>query len=248
MDGVIQAPAQTGAMMAPYLHNTGTRNNPSWSASDHDGELYVSEGTLSNSQLAFSDAGFNVHMHTDGDRTVHTALNSLEALKENRPDSTLRPALAHCEVMVPEDYARIAELNAFPVISFQWGKPAQDTIDMVQDYMGEERFNYVETAGKFAQAGATVVYGSDWPVDPLNEWFAMEVAAEGIRVNCVRPGLIYTDMHADGGEPNRVDRLASKLPMQRGGQASEVAEAIYWLASDKSSFATANFIDLAGGL
>lgn len=85
-------------------------------------------------------------------------------------------------------------------------------------------------------------------VDTLTKGLAMEVAAEGIRVNCVRPGLIYTDMHADGGEPHRVDRLANKLPMQRGGQTSEVAEAIYWLASDKSSFATANFIDLAGGL
>lgn len=85
-------------------------------------------------------------------------------------------------------------------------------------------------------------------LDSLTKGLAMEVAAEGIRVNGVRPGLIYTDMHADGGEPNRVDRLASKLPMQRGGQPSEVAEAIYWLASDKSSFATGNFIDLAGGL
>jgi len=85
-------------------------------------------------------------------------------------------------------------------------------------------------------------------LDTLTKGLAMEVAAEGIRVNSVRPGLIYTDMHRDGGEPNRVDRLASKLPMQRGGQASEVAEAIYWLASDKSSFATGNFIDLAGGL
>ncbi|WP_428034169.1 amidohydrolase [Amphritea sp.] len=187
MDGVIQAPAQTGAMMAPYLHNSGTSSNPSWSASDNHGELYVSEETLSNAMLAFSDAGFNVHMHTDGDRAVHTALNSLETLKKNRPDSTLRPALAHCEVMVPEDYERFAELNALPVISFQWGKPAQDTIDTVKDYMGEERFNYVETAGKFAQADAKIVYGSDWPVDALNEWFAMEVALTRMNENATEP-------------------------------------------------------------
>ncbi|HAS8434549.1 TPA: SDR family oxidoreductase, partial [Vibrio vulnificus] len=76
----------------------------------------------------------------------------------------------------------------------------------------------------------------------------LEVAAEGIRVNCVRPGLIYTDMHADGGEPDRIERLKNKVPMQRGGLPAEVAEAIYWLASEKSSFSTGNFLDLAGGL
>lgn len=85
-------------------------------------------------------------------------------------------------------------------------------------------------------------------IDTLTRGLAMEVAGEGIRVNGVRPGLIYTEMHASGGEPGRVDRLKSRIPMQRGGQAIEVAEAILWLASDKSSFVTGSFIDPAGGL
>jgi len=85
-------------------------------------------------------------------------------------------------------------------------------------------------------------------IDTLTKGLSLEVACEGIRVNCVRPGLIYTDMHTDGGEPERVERLKSIIPMQRGGQASEVAEAIYWLACDKSSFSTGNYLDLAGGL
>lgn len=85
-------------------------------------------------------------------------------------------------------------------------------------------------------------------LDSLTKGLAMEVAAEGIRVNGVRPGLIYTDMHACGGEPGRVDRLKSKIPMQRGGKPEEVAEAIYWLASENASFATGSFLDLAGGL
>lgn len=85
-------------------------------------------------------------------------------------------------------------------------------------------------------------------IDTLTKGLSLEVAAEGIRVNCVRPGLIYTDMHADGGEPNRVDRLKHNVPMKRGGQPSEVAEAIYWLASEKASFSTGNFLDLVGGL
>jgi len=85
-------------------------------------------------------------------------------------------------------------------------------------------------------------------IDTLTKGLSLEVAGEGIRVNSVRPGLIYTEMHADGGEPDRIERLKDRIPMQRGGQAIEVAEAIYWLASEKSSFSTGNFLDLAGGL
>ncbi len=84
-------------------------------------------------------------------------------------------------------------------------------------------------------------------MDTLTRGLSLEVAAEGIRVNSVRPGLIYTEMHADGGEPGRVDRLGAALPMGRGGQAQEVAAAILWLVSDAASFVTGTFIDAAGG-
>ncbi|AZE60586.1 MULTISPECIES: SDR family oxidoreductase [Pseudomonas fluorescens group] len=77
--------------------------------------------------------------------------------------------------------------------------------------------------------------------------FAKEVAREGIRVNCVRPGHIYTDMHASGGEPGRVDRVKDSIPMGRGGQPEEVARAILWLASAEASFVTGTFLDVTGG-
>jgi NAD(P)-dependent dehydrogenase (short-subunit alcohol dehydrogenase family) len=76
---------------------------------------------------------------------------------------------------------------------------------------------------------------------------AREVADEGIRVNAVRPGFIYTEMHASGGEPNRVDRVKDFVPMKRGGQPEEVAQAILWLLSDEASFTTGAFIDVTGG-
>ncbi len=85
-------------------------------------------------------------------------------------------------------------------------------------------------------------------VDTLTRGLALEVAAEGIRVNAVRPGLIHTEMHAAGGEPGRVDRLKARIPMQRGGEAAEIAQAILWLASEQSSFVTGSFIDASGGL
>lgn len=84
-------------------------------------------------------------------------------------------------------------------------------------------------------------------IDTLTRGLAKEVAGEGIRVNCVRPGLIYTDMHAEGGEPDRVDRLKHRIPLGRGGYAEEVAEAIAFLASEKSGYCTGSFLDLAGG-
>ncbi len=109
--------------------------------------------------------------------------------------------------------------------------------------------NVSSTASRSGSPNEYIDYAaSKGAIDTLTKGLSLEVAAEGIRVNCVRPGLIHTDMHADGGEPERIERLKSKIPLQRGGLPEEVAEAIYWLASEKSSFSTGNFLDLAGGL
>lgn len=84
-------------------------------------------------------------------------------------------------------------------------------------------------------------------MDTLTRGLALEVAAEGIRVNAVRPGAIYTDIHASGGEPGRVERVAKAIPMHRGGQSEEVAAAILWLLSDEASYTTGTFLDVSGG-
>ena len=108
--------------------------------------------------------------------------------------------------------------------------------------------NVSSAASRLGAPGEYVDYAaSKGAVDSLTTGLALEVAAQGIRVNCVRPGLIYTDIHADGGEPGRVDRVKSLLPMQRGGQPEEVAQAIVWLLSEKASYVTGSFIELAGG-
>lgn len=108
--------------------------------------------------------------------------------------------------------------------------------------------NVSSVASRLGSAGEYIDYAaSKGAMDSLTIGLAQEVSAEGIRVNAVRPGFIYTDMHNDGGEPGRVDRLKSLLPLQRGGEASEVAAAIAWLLSDQASFTTGSFIDVAGG-
>jgi NAD(P)-dependent dehydrogenase (short-subunit alcohol dehydrogenase family) len=109
----------------------------------------------------------------------------------------------------------------------------------------------VNVSSRAAQLGAPGEYvdyaASKAALDALTIGLAREVAGEGIRVNGVRAGIIYTEIHADGGEPNRVDRLGPSLPMQRGGDPIEVARAIVWLLSDEASYSTASFIDVAGG-
>ena len=108
--------------------------------------------------------------------------------------------------------------------------------------------NVSSVAARTGSPGEYVDYAaSKGAVDTLTVGLSNEVAQEGIRVNAVRPGFIYTDMHADGGEPARVDRVKAFVPMRRGGQPQEVAEAILWLLSGQASYTTGTFIDIAGG-
>ena len=108
--------------------------------------------------------------------------------------------------------------------------------------------NVSSAAARIGSGGEYVDYAaSKGAIDTFTIGLATEVAAEGIRVNGVRPGFIYTDIHADGGEPDRVDRIKDQLPLKRGGHAEEVAAAIAWLVSDESSYTTGAFIEVSGG-
>lgn len=84
-------------------------------------------------------------------------------------------------------------------------------------------------------------------IDTFTIGLAKEVAEEGIRVNAVRPGVVYTDIHASGGEPNRVERVKESVPMKRGGVPDEIARAILWLLSDEASYVTGTLLDVTGG-
>lgn len=108
--------------------------------------------------------------------------------------------------------------------------------------------NVSSRAAVLGAAGEYVDYAaSKAALDALTIGLSREVAAEGIRVNAVRPGLIHTTMHASGGEPSRVARLQASVPLGRGGEPAEVARAVLWLLSDESSYSTGTFIDVSGG-
>lgn len=108
--------------------------------------------------------------------------------------------------------------------------------------------NVSSAAARLGAAGQYVDYAAaKGAIDTMTVGLAREVAAEGIRVNAVRPGLIETDIHASGGLPDRVRDLSPQVPMQRGGTADEVAQAIVWLLSDAASYTTATLMDISGG-
>lgn len=188
MDGVITAPACTGAMLEPYFINRGTAQQPHWVPGQNRGpEVYFPAPVLKALLLRAAAAGFDPHLHADGDRAVHEALDGIEALRKQFPESGIRAAIAHDESVSPGDFARYARVGAIPVLSMQWEKPAPDTVDGAKDYLGPARYKYMEPAAFLADAGARIAYGSDWPVDPLNEWFALKVGVTRTNAPDVEP-------------------------------------------------------------
>jgi predicted amidohydrolase YtcJ len=187
LDGVISAPALSGAMLQPYFeHSPGG----SWVAGTNRGpEVYFPAAILRTLLIDVVGAGLEPHMHADGDRAVHEGLDGIQAVRAAFPGQDVRAAIAHDEIVDPADFPRFERLNAIPVLSFQWEKPASDTVDNARDYLGPARFKYMEPAGFLAAAGARIAYGSDWPVDPLDEWFALKVGVT--RTNAPQAGAKY---------------------------------------------------------
>jgi len=128
---------------------------------------------------------------------------------------------------------------------------AQAAIKRMSRDLGGQGGSIVNVSSRAAVLGAAQEYvdyaASKGAVDSMTIGMAMEFAEHGVRINAVRPGLIETDIHASGGMPDRVEKFAYKVPMQRGGTADEVAEAILWLASDASRYTTGAFIEVSGG-
>jgi len=141
---------------------------------------------------------------------------------------------------------RIMRINVFG--SFACAKQAVLRMSAAHGGKGGSIVNLSSLAATLGSPGQYVDYAaSKGAIDTFTIGLAKEVAAEGIRVNAVRPGLILTEIHASGGIPDRANQLAHQVPMQRPGTASEVAEAIVWLLSDAASYVTGTTIDVGGG-
>ena len=147
------------------------------------------------------------------------------------------------------DVARLTRVFAVNVIgSFVCAREAIHRLSTRRGGQGGSIVNVSSAASRLGAPGEYVDYAaSKGAIDTFTLGLAKEVAAEGIRVNAVRPGLIETAIHASGGEPGRVNRLKSAIPLQRGGQPEEVAQAILWLLSDAASYCTGSLLDVSGG-
>ena len=128
---------------------------------------------------------------------------------------------------------------------------AREAVKRMSSANGGKGGAIVNLSSAAAKHGAPFEYvdyaASKGAIDVLTIGLAREVAAENIRVNAVRPGIIYTDIHASGGDPDRPQKLKDAIPMKRPGHAEEVAQAILWLLSDEASYVTGTLLDVTGG-
>ena len=174
---------------------------------------------------------------------VDAKLGRLSALVNNAGvvDMTSR-----VDAMSLERLQRMFAVNVFG--SFMCAREAVKRMSTRYGGVGGSIVNVSSAAARLGAPGQYVDYAAaKGAIDTFTIGLAKEVAAEGIRVNALRPGIIETDIHASGGLPNRAKDLAPLVPMQRAGSAAEVAEAIVWLMSDKASYTTGAIIDVAGG-
>lgn len=174
---------------------------------------------------------------------VDAKLGRLTALVNNA-GIVDRPA--RVDEMTLERLKRMFDVNV--VGSFLCAREAVKRMSTRHGGKGGAIVNVSSAAARLGAPGQYVDYAaSKGAIDSMTIGLAKEVAAEGIRVNAVRPGLIETDIHASGGLPNRVRDLQHLVPMQRGGSAEEVAQAIVWLLSPEASYTTMSLVEVSGG-
>ncbi|MFM7633066.1 MAG: SDR family oxidoreductase [Betaproteobacteria bacterium] len=175
--------------------------------------------------------------------TVEQKLGALSALINNAGMLEQQMRLDQMDV---GRWQRVFSANVFG--SFLCAKQAILRMSTRHGGQGGAIVNVSSAASRLGSPNEFIDYAAaKGAVDSMTIGLAKELATEGIRVNAVRPGLIYTDIHASAGDPGRVDRVKTGVPMQRGGTAEEVAEAIVWLASAQSSYVTGTLMDVTGG-
>lgn len=175
LDGVVNAPADTGALLTPYLENTGSDAVPQWVEGSNLGQLYYTPASLRALMLASVDAGLDMHLHATGDRGVRTALDAVAATRQLRPGADFRSAIAHNETVAVADLPRFAALDVMATMSFQWAQRAPYSIGNTENHLGPEGFARVEPSSSLKRAGARIVHGSDWPIDPFDTFLALKV-------------------------------------------------------------------------
>ena len=175
--------------------------------------------------------------------TVDNELGTLTALVNNAG------ILEHHMRLEEMDSGRLNRVLATNVTgSFMCAREAVQRMSIKHGGKGGAIVNVSSVAAKMGAPNEYIDYAaSKGAIDTMTVGLAKEVAEEGIRVNAVRPGVVYTDIHTSGGEPDRVERVRDVVPMKRGGYPEEVAKSILWLLSDDASYTTGALLDVSGG-
>jgi predicted amidohydrolase YtcJ len=218
LDGVMEYPAQTASLLAPY---TDAQGRPT----SNTGNLYVDNPTLAGVVKMFDKNGWQVHMHAIGDRAVRTGLDAVAAARKANPRGKARHTIAHLQLIDPADYPRFAQLNVVPCFQLQWAcddlwtqLPTGNPPGVL--YIGEERHTRLYPAKSVLAAGGRLAGGSDWPVDPLTPWNQVATAMDRI-------GLGGLPSSGAGGtglplDPDQALDRATALNMHTKGSAFQL--------------------------
>jgi predicted amidohydrolase YtcJ len=209
VDGVIEYPAQTAALLDPYLNEDGrpTKNR---------GDLYVSSKEYQRLAVVLDAAGWQLHSHAIGDRAVRVALDAYEAAlhANGRKARRHRHTIAHLQLVHPRDYPRFAQIGALACMQLQWAVRNEWTLDALRPFIGNERFRRMYPARSLERAGARLVGGSDWPVDPLRPFNQIATAVDRTQYDAVPRPL----------NPSQAISRAASLAMHTRGSAFQLHE------------------------
>ena len=229
LDGVIETPTHTAALVKPYRENTGTEAHPHWEPSDDRGPTYFDPEIAEpgHGGVGRGRAGRSTCTRSATARSVRGSTRSSTRADANG-DKDNRHTIAHVELVHPDDLARFGELGVIANMQMQWAELDSYTVDYTKPYIGSRRWRYLYPSGSIAAAGGTLAGGSDWPVDPLYPFRQIEMAVnrEGDEIYPYYPGPLHAEERIKLRASLRMHTASSAFQMHqfqttghdRGGQ------------------------------
>jgi predicted amidohydrolase YtcJ len=209
-DGVMEYPAQTAALLKPYLDADGKPTK-------HSGELYFDPERFARLVQKLDAAGLTVHVHAIGDRAVRASLDAFASARAANGDKDNRHQIAHLQLVDPADFPRFKELGVMADMQLEWAKREPATEGPLEPYLGSERYRYVYPAGSLHKAGATIIGGSDWDISSYNPFRAFQ-----------------TGVMRAGGKGQRPLNIDERIPLETAIDAYTI-NAAYAMKQDKTT-------------
>jgi hypothetical protein len=180
VDGDFMSPSLRGAFLEPYVQNLGSEEQAVWESTGNYGVMYFPGTLLTPLMQLVDEQGWQIHGHVNGDRAIRSVLDSVEKVQmtndTGEASNNRRHTFTHLLLIDNEDIPRFSKLGVIPSMSLQWPQRDEYHLDLTAPFIGPERFARIYATRPLIESGARIAYGSDAPVDPLNYWYAMEIA------------------------------------------------------------------------